>query len=72
MWLFGDSLDNYWLEEKDGITRMSQCGFRILESKEFGYFFGIDGAGYDFYESHWIPLYNEHGLKWHDTQPDNI
>ena len=72
MWSFGDSLDNYWLEEKDGIIRMSQCGFRIFESEEFGYFFGIDGAGYDFYESHWIPLYNERGLKWHDTRTDDI
>ena len=23
----------------------------------------IDGAGYDFYEAHWIPLYNKRGLK---------
>lgn len=68
MWSFGDSIDNYRLEEKDGITRMPQCGFRIFESEEFGYFFGIDGAGYDFYESHWIPLYNERGLKWHDSK----
>ncbi len=72
MWSFGESLDNDWLEEKDGITQMSKCGFRIFKSEEFGYFFGIDGAGYDFYEAHWIPLYDERGLKWHDTQPDNI
>lgn len=57
MWSFGDSFDNYWLCEKDGIAVMSQCGFRIFESDEFGYFFGIDGAGYDFYEAHWLPLY---------------
>lgn len=38
---------------------MSQCGFRIFRSEEFGYFFGIDGAGYDFYEAHWIPLIRE-------------
>ncbi len=72
MWTFGESLDNDWLEEKDGIKQMSKCGFRIFKSEEFGYFFGIDGAGYDFYEAHWIPLYNERGLKWHDTQADNI
>ena len=72
MWSFGDSLDNYWLEEKDGIALMSKCGFRIFKSDEFGYFFGIDGAGYDFYEAHWIPLYNERGLKWHDTKIDEI
>ncbi len=68
MWSFGDSIDNYWLDEKDGIALMSQCGFRIFMSEEFGYFFGIDGAGYDFYEAHWIPLYKARGLKWHDLE----
>ena len=63
MWSFGDSVDNYWLEEKEGIALMSRCGFRIFRSKKFGYFFGID-AGYDFYEAHRIPLYNERGLRW--------
>ena len=67
MWSFGESLDNYWLDNQDGIEQMSQCGFRIFKSEEFGYFFGIDGAGYDFYEAHWIPLYNKRGLKWHDS-----
>lgn len=67
MWSFGESLDKYWLEEREGIRRMSQSGFRIFKSKEFGYFFGIDGAGYDFYEEHWIPLYKKRGLKWHET-----
>ena len=34
----------------------------------FGYIFGIDGAGYDFYEDHWIPLYKERGIQWHDKE----
>lgn len=50
---------------------MSQCGFRIFKSFEFGYFFGIDGAGYDFYESHWLPLYEARGLMWHDPKTDS-
>lgn len=66
MWSFGDGCDDWWLEDGDGIRIMSECGFRIYESDEFGYFFGIDGAGYDFYESHWIPLYKARGLQWHD------
>ena len=70
MWSFGDSCDEHWLSDDDGITLMSQCGFRIFESEEFGYFFGIDGAGYDFYEQHWIPLYKKRGLKWHDPETD--
>ena len=65
MWSFGDGIDDYWLEEKNGLELMSRCGFRIYQSEEFGYFFGIDGAGYDFYEDHWIPLYKARGLHWH-------
>lgn len=66
MWSFGDSADDWWLEEGMGIEIMSECGFRIYESDEFGYFFGIDGAGYNFYDEHWIPLYKARGLQWHD------
>ena len=66
MWSFGDSADDWWLEDGDGIEIMSECGFRIYESDEFGYFFGIDGAGYNFYDVHWIPLYKARGLQWHD------
>lgn len=70
MWSFGDLCDSDWFEYGDGIRKMSYCGFRIYHSDEFGYFFGIDGAGYDFYESHWVPLYDARGLKWHDEEED--
>lgn len=66
MWAFGDSCDDYWLEEDGGIKIMSECGFRIYRSDEFGYIFGIDAAGFDFYEAFWIPLYKARGLRWHD------
>ena len=69
MWQFGESPDNWWLEEGGGLQAMSECGFRIYEHAEFGHFFGIDGAGHDFYEAHWIPLYLERGLQWHDSEP---
>ena len=68
MWQFGDSCDDYWLEELDGIRQMSECGFRIYEHDEWGYFFGIDGAGYDFFSAHWTPLYRARGLQWHDKE----
>lgn len=70
MWSFEDSVDDYWLDNMDGIRLMSECGFRILKHEEFGYFFGIDGAGYDFYESHWIPLYKARGLQRHDSETE--
>ena len=70
MWAFGDTIDNYWLEEKEGLQVMADCGFRIYESEDWGYVFGIDGAGYDFYEAHWIPLYKTRGLRWHKETED--
>lgn len=68
MWQFGDSCDDYWLENDNGLNEMAKCGFRIYESEEFGYFFGIDGAGYNFYDEHWLPLYKARGLQWHNEE----
>lgn len=68
MWAFGDSIDNDWLEGEfgnDGLALMADCGFRIYQSDDYGYVFGIDGAGYDFFEAHWEPLYDARGMRWH-------
>ena len=54
MWSFSEGVDEYWLEKDAGLMALSECGFRVFYHEEFGYFFGIDGAGYDFYEEHWI------------------
>ena len=67
LWSFSNGIDEEWLE-RGGIEKMSDCGFRVYNSGEFGYFFGIDGAGYDFYHEHWIPLYHARGLRWADEQ----
>lgn len=71
MWSFDDRADEWWLSNGNGLLEMSECGFRIFESEEFGYFFGIDGAGYDFYEVHWEPLYKARGLRWHDEKAEH-
>ena len=70
LWSFSDSADDYFMEELDGIKQMSECGFRIYEHDEWGYFFGIDGCGYSFYDEHWIPLYKKRGLQWHDPKAE--
>ena len=49
---------------------MSNLGFRIYYNEDWGYFFGIDGAGYDFYTEHWIPLYKARGLHWHKEEEE--
>ncbi len=65
MWSFSNILDEAWLDDDENRKVMADCGFRIYEQEDYGYIFGIDGAGYDFYEAHWIPLYKARGLKWH-------
>ena len=65
MWSFKDICDIDWIESKEGRQALSDCGFRVYRTDN-DYYFGIDGCGYDFYESQWIPLYKARGLKWHD------
>ena len=60
MWQFDNSCDNWWLENH--LQEMADCGFRIYEQEDFEYIFG----GYDFYEAHWIPLYEKRGFHWDD------
>lgn len=68
MWNFGSSFDENWIEKEKNLKTMSECGFRIYHHHEWGYFFGIDGGGYDFYEAHWVPLYDARGLQWHKAE----
>lgn len=68
LWQFNDGFDSEWAKEH--IHEISNCGFRIYKHENWGLFLGIDGAGYDFYEAHWIPLYKARGLKWHDPETD--
>lgn len=62
MWQFSNPYDQEWLEE-GGLWKMSECGFRVYHIKDRGDFFGIDGAGYDFYKEHWIPLFDARGYE---------
>lgn len=58
---------SHWVEEN--MNTVASLGFQIYECDDLdGYIIGIDGAGYDFYESHWIPLYEAQGLKWHNQK----
>ena len=65
MWTMDEVCDKHWCESEEGIKALSECGFRVYESEDYGIVFGIDGAGYDFYEYHWLPLYDARGLQWH-------
>lgn len=63
MWIV-PSLDADWIRRNLEVVK--DCGIHVYESDELGIFIGINGAGYDFHESHWIPLYEARGLKWHE------
>jgi hypothetical protein len=65
MWTFCDSSDERWAE--NNLEKMRECGFFVYQSDELGLFFGIDGAGYDFFADHWGPLYDARGLRWHKS-----
>jgi hypothetical protein len=66
MWTMEDSSDERWIE--GNLETMYQIGFRVYEHEDLGIVIGIDGAGYDFYEAHWIKFYKARGLQWHDVE----
>ena len=69
MWELKNICDEEWLE--NNLQAVADCGFRIYESEDYEYLIGIDGAGYDFYEAHWIPLYKARGLHWHKENEED-
>lgn len=53
-----------WMNEHR--HELMDIGFTIIENEyEDFWCLGINGAGYDFYEAHWTPLYDLYGFKWH-------
>lgn len=60
-----ENIDQEWIRRN--LQKVADLGFRIYDSDDFGLALGIDGAGYDFYEAFWTPLYDLRGLKWHET-----
>jgi hypothetical protein len=61
-----DRLDQNWiLEHAEAVAKL---GLYVFQSEDYGCLLGIDGAGFDFDEAFWIPLYRLRGLKWHDFE----
>lgn len=57
-------IDSNWLD--DHAEEVARLGFTLIYHEGYLFALGIDGAGYDFYEAHWIPLYRLRGFQWHD------
>lgn len=68
-WAFDPSgyLTYEWMDEHR--EPLMDIGFTIIENVDNGFWcLGIDGAGYDFYEAHWLPLYELTGFEWHEDE----
>lgn len=68
MFSFKNSLDEEWAEKN--IQAFEEVGIVVYDVPYYGIVFGIDGAGYNFYEEHWIPLYEARGLQWHEVEDE--
>jgi len=57
----------FWTTNSRVREKASECGFLVYEPQDFnGIVLFVDGAGYDFYDQHWIPLYLALGYTWHE------
>lgn len=59
-----DSFAYRMIEEK--ANEVADIGFTLIYHDDELWGLGINGAGYDFYGAHWIPLYDLLGMKWHE------
>lgn len=48
--------------KQEYVDNLYKCGIGVIEN-EFGTFLFVPGAGYDFYEAHWIPMFTK-VLPW--------
>ena len=77
MFLVNEPVDKRWIKSllqpvtnaKDEFYGMQEVGDTGISAFEIDgeLVLGINGAGYDFYAHHWIPLYEALGYAWHDT-----
>lgn len=61
---FKEPLDIEWCYEHQ--EEVMDLGFILIFHEEEVMGLGINGAGYDFYDHFWVPLYRLRGFKWHE------
>lgn len=68
---------NNWFIPRDLICRdfienheeeVAKCGFTIIYYDGEFFALGVNGCGYSFKDTHFKPLYELEGLKWHDEE----
>lgn len=57
MWGTVFGCDEFWVDsEYSNVDKLYELGIGVI-SNDYGDYLFIAGAGYDFYEEHWIPLF---------------
>lgn len=58
-----EEIEDYYFKYK-----LLDLGFTIIKDENGGnYWIGINGAGFNFYDAFWTPLYDVLGFKWHEV-----
>lgn len=70
--LRGAAVDIHIDSDSDDLIELAYSGWQMVGDsgvliREFDdeLLLGIHGAGYDFFEAHWAPLYDALGYQWH-------
>lgn len=60
-----NSFDIEWFRD-NAEEIFEKTGIIVYQQDDFDILIGIDGCGYNFYDEHWMPLYELRGLNWHN------
>ena len=61
MWGYVFGCDRFYIDsDYMDVDKLYELGIGVLDH-DTGYYLFISGAGYDFYEAHWIPLFKKLG-----------
>lgn len=62
MWGWVFACDSFWTDsDYMNVDKLHRLGFGVCEDMEGNQYLFISGAGYDFYDAHWIPLFKAIG-----------
>ncbi len=65
MWGYVFEANNQFLSEKleENVNELAEIGIYLMQVNETRVIVFITGCGYDFYDSHWLPMYRN-VFKW--------
>lgn len=63
-WFIPSDFTYEWIERHEEETM--DCGFTLIYNYSDLFAIGVDGAGYNFRDTHFTRLYDAMGMHWHD------